>query len=169
VFPTDERDERERATVPAGLVLASIGRRLGGLALDWLLVCVPTVIGVLIAYEFSSTISDEISDTAVLVSTIALVMTAVVYQSLLVGFFGRTVGMIAAGIRVVQQSDGGRVGWWAAAPRAVVPVVFIGIPVLGVYVFLAVYGLAYLGPLRQGLHDRAAGTLVVLNGATVTV
>ena len=169
MFSTDERDESDRGTVPAGLVLASIGRRLGGLVLDWLIVCVPTVFGVLISYEFSETISDEISDTAILVSTIALVATAIAYQSLLVGFFGRTVGMIATGIRVVRQTDGGPVGWFASGQRALVPLLFIGVPVLGVYVFLGVYAMAYLGPLRQGLHDRAAGTLVVLNGARITV
>jgi uncharacterized RDD family membrane protein YckC len=168
VFPTDERDEREGATVPAGLVLASILRRSGGLAIDVLLVLVPSAVGLVAAYGVSDTISDDISDTAILVSQLALVLTALAYQALMVGFFGRTVGMLATGIRVVRQSDGGRVGWFAAVQRAVVPLALIGVPVLGAYVFLGVYALAYLGPLRQGLHDRAAGTLVVLNGASVT-
>jgi uncharacterized RDD family membrane protein YckC len=43
------------------------------------------------------------------------------------------------------------------------------LPEFSVFYAAGVYGLTLLGPLRQGLHDRAAGTLVVLNGARASV
>jgi uncharacterized RDD family membrane protein YckC len=158
VFSTDERDERQPATVPAGLVLASIRRRLGGFAIDQVLSVIPVAIGV-VAMGYRA--GDELSDDALLVMNLSLAVSRVVYETLLVGFFGRTVGKIATRTRVVRQSDGGRVGWFAAGQRALVPVVFSGLPEVGVVYSALVYSVAFLGPLRQGLHDRAAGTLVV--------
>jgi uncharacterized RDD family membrane protein YckC len=162
VFSTDERDERDRATVPAGLVLASIRRRLGGFAIDQVLSIIPVAI-VLVALGYRA--GDDLSDDALLVLNLSLAFSRVVYETLLVGFFGRTVGKIATRTRIVRQADGGRVGWFAAGQRALVPVLFNGLPEIGVVYSALVYVFAFLGPLRQGLHDRAAGTLVVLNHA----
>jgi uncharacterized RDD family membrane protein YckC len=85
----------------------------------------------------------------------------------MVAMLGRTVGKLATGTRVVRQTDGGSVGWWAALQRAMVPVVFSAVPQAGPVLGIMVYAMALLGPLRQGLHDRAAGTLVVLHGARI--
>lgn len=169
MFSTDERDGsdgRASATVPAGLVLASIGRRIGGFAIDQLLVFIPVALGVIaVGYRRG----DNVSDDAIIILNAAVAVSRLAYETLLVGFFGRTVGKIATGTRVVRQSDGGRVGWVASAQRAVVPVAFSGVPQFAIFYSAAVYVLALLGPLRQGLHDRAAGTLVVLNGSRVTL
>jgi uncharacterized RDD family membrane protein YckC len=166
VFPTDERDGSERATVPAGLVLASIARRAGGAVIDQLLVFVPVAVGA-VAYGYRP--GDTLTDDALLVLDVATAVTAFAYAALLIGFFGRTVGKIATGTRVVRQVDGGRVGWFAAVERALVPVVFSSVPEIGLLLGALVYGVALLGPLRQGVHDRAAGTLVVRNGTRVVV
>jgi uncharacterized RDD family membrane protein YckC len=166
VFPTDERDGREGATVPAGLVLAGFGRRIGGFAIDQVLVFIPVAIGVA-ALGYRS--GDDVSNDAILVLNAAVALSRLIYETLLIGFFGRTVGKIATGTRVVRQVDGGRVGWFAAGQRAVVPVVFSGVPKFGVFYSAFVYMFAMLGPLRQGLHDRIAGTLVVRNGARAMV
>ncbi|MCU1361805.1 MAG: hypothetical protein JWN99_3094 [Ilumatobacteraceae bacterium] len=163
MFPTDERDGsgRDAASVPAGLVLAGIGRRVGGFAIDQVLVLVPVAIGVA-AFGFRS--GDDVSTTGVLVLNGAVAVSRLIYETLLVGFFGRTVGKIATGTRVVRQTDGGRIGWFAAVQRALVPVLFSGVPRFAIFYDAFVYMFAFLGPLRQGLHDRVAGTLVVLNG-----
>lgn len=165
MFPTDERDERTTATVPAGLVLAGIGRRIGGFAIDQVLVFIPVAVAV-VALGYRT--SDDISDDAVLAINAAVAGTHLIYATLLIGFFGRTVGKIATGTKVVRQHDGGRVGWIGSAQRAAVPVAFAGVPRFAVFYTAGVYVMALLGPLRQGLHDRAAGTLVVLNGSSAT-
>jgi uncharacterized RDD family membrane protein YckC len=156
VFPTDERPA---LTVPSGLVLASIGRRALGTILDQLLVLVPVAIGVVIS-GFRP--GDDLTDDTLLWLNAISVGLAFVYELLMIGFLGRTVGKFATGTRVVSQVDGSRIGWFGAAQRAVVPAVAAAIPAWGFLLGSIVYGLALLGPLRQGLHDRAAGTLVVM-------
>jgi uncharacterized RDD family membrane protein YckC len=166
MFPTDERDGREAATVPAGLVLAGFYRRIGGFAIDQVLVFIPVAICVA---AFGYRTGDDLSNDAILVVNGSVAITRLIYETLLIGFFGRTVGKIATGTRVVRQVDGGRVGFFAAAQRAVVPAVFSGVPRFAVFYNAFVYMFALLGPMRQGLHDRVAGTLVVRNGARVVV
>jgi uncharacterized RDD family membrane protein YckC len=161
MFPTDERESREAATVPAGLVLAGPGRRIGGFAIDQLLVLLPVALGaVVLGFRTGDTVSND----ELFVLNIATAASRLIYDTLLVGCFGRTVGKIATGTRVVRQSDGGRVSWFAAVQRALIPTLFSGLPEFSVFYTTGVYGMALLGPLRQGLHDRAAGTLVVING-----
>jgi uncharacterized RDD family membrane protein YckC len=160
VFPTDERDEREPPSVPAGLVLAPMGRRVLGELVDELLIFLPAALGAAIA---GYRLGDDISDDAILVFNVVLAATALLYKTLMIGWFARTVGKIAAGTRVVRQVDGGRVGWFAATQRALVPVVATGVPEVGWILGPIVYGWAFFSPLRQGVHDRAAGTVVVLH------
>jgi uncharacterized RDD family membrane protein YckC len=165
VFPTDERDERPAATVPAGLLLASIARRAVGTILDQLLVFLPVALVVVVrGYRLGDTVSDDM----VLALNIAAAAVALCYETTMVALLGRTVGKFVTGTRVVRQSDGGEVGWVSAGQRALVPVVASAVPQIGWILGAGVYGMALLGPLRQGLHDRAAGTLVVLNGARAT-
>lgn len=166
VFPTDEREERPAATVPAGLVLASIGRRALGTILDQFLVFLPVAIVVVVqGYR----LGDSVSDDMVLVLNIATAAVALCYDTVMIALLGRTVGKFATGTRVVRQVDGGEVGWFSAGQRALVPVVFSAVPDIGWALGAGVYAMAFLGPLRQGLHDRAAGTIVVLNGTHAPV
>jgi uncharacterized RDD family membrane protein YckC len=165
MFSTDERDERQAATVPAGLVLAPIGRRALGAVIDQILVLLPVAAAAVI-YGYRP--GDTVTDNGLLVLNLATASVALIYESLMIGLLGRTVGKFATGTRVVNQTDGGRVGWFSAVQRALVPVVFSAVPTAGWLLGAIVYAFAFLGPLRQGLHDRAAGTLVVLNAARTT-
>jgi hypothetical protein len=45
-----------------------------------------------------------------------------------------------------------------------VPVLAGAIPEIGVLLGARVYGVAFADPLRRGIHDRAAGSLVVRHG-----
>jgi uncharacterized RDD family membrane protein YckC len=155
VYPTDER---EVETVPEGLVLATIRRRAIGALLDQMLVVLPVALGAL-AWGFRP--GDSVTDGTLFVLNISSAGVALVYATIMIGLFGRTVGKFATGTRVARRSDGGRVGWFAAAQRAVVPVAAGAVPQIGIVLVAMVYAAAYLGPLRQGIHDRAAGTLVV--------
>ena len=146
-------------TVPAGLTLAPLVRRVLGLLLDQLIIVVPVVI---VAVGFGLRVGDEISDDALFWITFAATAVAFVYHTTMVGLLGRTVGKLATGTRVVRADGGEAVGWTAATMRALVPLVFGAVPQVGMVLGFVVYALASFSPLRQGLHDRAAGTLVVL-------
>jgi uncharacterized RDD family membrane protein YckC len=85
-----------------------------------------------------------------------------------VAVWGRTIGKLVVGTRVVTVDDEARPGWRRATIRMVVAtgpsLVPIRIPLLrgwtGPVWAIAVFG-PILGAGRRGLHDRAAGTTVV--------
>lgn len=156
MFPAG--DEVAQPVVPAGLTLAPIGRRVAGLILDQLIVAFPVAI---VALAFGYTPSNTITSRSLLFFNIALTGASFVYQTLMIGLLGRTVGKIALGTRVVRLIDGRRPNWSESAMRSLVPLALEAIPRVGVFLWLMVYSLAMWSPLRQGLHDRAAGTLVV--------
>jgi uncharacterized RDD family membrane protein YckC len=160
MFPAG--DEVAQPAVPAGLILAPIIRRIGGLLLDQILVALPVVL-VVVAIGFTP--SDNVTSTSLLVFNIALTSVAFVYETLMIGMLGRTVGKIALGTRVVRAADGGRPGWTEATMRALVPLSLGAIPRVGIVLGVLVYSMALWNPLRQGLHDKAAGTLVVRHAA----
>ncbi|MEP7112923.1 MAG: RDD family protein [Ilumatobacteraceae bacterium] len=156
MFPAG--NEVAQPAVPAGLILAPIIRRIGGLALDQILVALPVVL-VVIAVGYTP--SDTVTSKSLLAFNIALTSVAFVYETVMIAVVGRTVGKIALGTRVVRLVDGGRPGWSEATMRALVPLSLGAIPRVGVFLGVLVYSLALWNPLRQGLHDKAAGTLVV--------
>ena len=100
----------------------------------------------------------------------AAVVSTAVYLSYVVGMTasrGQTLGKLALGTRVVDVRTGALPTLWQAATRAVVPLaglvvdVAVGVAAVGAFWVLTVYGWLLADPRRRGLHDRAAGTLVV--------
>jgi uncharacterized RDD family membrane protein YckC len=158
VFGVDGRIEEP--AVPAGLVLAPIGRRFGGLLIDELVVFVPVV---LVAFALGLEPGGSISNSTLFAISAATVAASFVYHTVMIAVLGRTVGKLAVGTVVVRAVDGGRVGWSAATLRALVPLAAGAVPSIGFGLTLVVYATAVFNPLRQGLHDRAGGTLVVLH------
>jgi uncharacterized RDD family membrane protein YckC len=156
-------EERGAATVPVGLELASFGRRAIGTLLDQILVMFPVVMAAVVV---GIRPGDELGEDTVLVLGLAMVAVAFGYETVLVALTGRTVGKVATGTRVVRSDDGEAVGWFAAAQRSVVPLAFSSVPTLGLLLGGLVYAWAFVDPRRQGLHDKAAGTLVVRAGGT---
>lgn len=145
--------------LPDGVVLASFPRRIGGLLIDEVVVLLP-VFAVAVALGYRP--GEPITDDALYVFSIAASAVALVYETVMIGVFGRSVGKFATGTRVVHAGDAGRVGWGAAFSRSLVPVAAGAVPQVGPALNLGVYALAFFHPRRQGLHDRAAGTLVVM-------
>lgn len=130
--------------------------------IDQILIVLPAAF-IAVAIGFRPT--DSVTSRSLLTFNIGLTAAAFVYETLMIGFLGRTVGKIALGTRVVRLVDGGRPTWSEAAMRALVPLALGAIPQVGVVLGLVVYSLALWNPLRQGLHDKAAGTLVVRHAA----
>jgi len=100
------------------------------------------------------------------------VVLPVLYEFLLTGWRGQTVGKMALRVRVVRYADGGRTTWQQSAFRALVPTVpqFLALmlpesaavlrfvlALLGAWVYVS----ALFDPLLRGIHDRAAGTIVL--------
>jgi uncharacterized RDD family membrane protein YckC len=71
----------------------------------------------------------------------------IVLDTVCIGLFGRTPGMALAGVRCVSIVDGGAIGLGRALLRSVLLALFI--PAL------------IMNGDRRGLHDRAAGSIVV--------
>ncbi len=82
------------------------------------------------------------------------------YETIAIATLGRTVGKWVAGTRV-ELGDGRLPTWHQAALRALVPMAAALVPFLPGLLTLVVFLVAVTNPLRQGVHDRAAGTIVV--------
>jgi uncharacterized RDD family membrane protein YckC len=80
-----------------------------------------------------------------------------IYETGFIAVRGQTPGKMVLGIRVVRVESGSLPGLGRAVARWVVPAVASLIP-LGA---LVVYGWLLWDRRRQGLHDKAAGTVVV--------
>ena len=89
----------------------------------------------------------------------ALVLGAL-YEITLTATMGQTVGKRLLGIKVVHLSDGDVPGWGSATIRYLLPTAVGALPIVQ-FLALVVYLRALWDPMRQGFHDRAAGTIVV--------
>ncbi|MDP2289839.1 MAG: RDD family protein [Actinomycetota bacterium] len=154
---TDE--DRVSPIVPAGHRLASYGRRVGGLAVDLVVINGP----VLAAFLAAGYGPDEATsgDTAIWL-TIAITVVGLLYETLCVWRWGRTLGKLATGTRVVCLVTGGPLDLTRAFQRSLLPTTVSAIPQVGVFLGIGVYVTAFFDPLRQGIHDKAAGSIVVM-------
>ncbi|WP_033213382.1 RDD family protein [Kitasatospora phosalacinea] len=115
---------------------------------------------------YSSDYQSCVNDAGTSVIATAFTMLAVIavflliYEWLLVGLAGATIGKMALGLRVVRENDGQHPGLGAGFIRYILPVVGAFLCYIGTL-------LVYLSPFfdnsgkLQGWHDRAAGTVVI--------
>ncbi len=75
------------------------------------------------------------------------VVVLIVINTVFIGFFGKTPGMALAGIRCIAIHDGGAIGLGRALVRAALLALLIPAVIMD--------------QSRRGLHDRAAGSIVV--------
>lgn len=86
----------------------------------------------------------------------------VVYETIAVALWGRTLGKLLLGLRVTRFADGKRPSWAQSAQRILLPSVAWAVPVEGSGAIAAgVYLTSAFEPLRRGWHDRYAGTIVL--------
>ena len=140
--------------------LASIGKRALAQVLDGLVVGVPLF---LLTMALGTSLADQnLTDRQLLWLTVLWVAVTLAYNTVAVAVWGKTVGKHVLGLKVVNRADGGPVSWTYASVRALVPTVVQLVPVIGPGLSIVVYLRAVFHPLRQGLHDAAAGTVVVM-------
>jgi uncharacterized RDD family membrane protein YckC len=171
-----------RVPGPAGLVLADVPNRIMALAID---VIALSVAGFGLAWLFGGLVSQpgaldspggELDVAAFLV---VLVLQSFISFAWFVGFWllhGATPGMRLLGLRVGDASDGRPL----AKRQAIIRWLVLGVPALlaslvlyvpsTVAVVVAAFGLGWLllllytmaqNPVKQGLHDRSARSIVV--------
>ncbi|MFM8846500.1 MAG: RDD family protein [Actinomycetota bacterium] len=137
--------------------LASVGQRALAQVLDGLIIGLPLF---LLTLSFGGDLTDtENSNLAWL--TVLWLGVSLFYSTAFVAISGATPGKRIMKLRVVNRDDGSPVNWTYAAVRALVPTVAGVVPVIGFALNIAVYVRAFFHPYRQGLHDAAAGTIVV--------
>ena len=140
-------------------LLATIGQRFLARLLDGLIVGLPLTILVFAASDISQ--DRNTVDTPLWVQLFAAA-TSALYEVVLIRVWGQTVGKRVLGIKVVRVTDGTLPDWTASVIRYLLPVVPVLVPVPGAFLLsLVIYLVAVTNPLRQGWHDRAAGTIVI--------
>ncbi|MFD5587655.1 MULTISPECIES: RDD family protein [unclassified Streptomyces] len=164
---------------PAAPRLASMGRRFGARVID--AVVFGVVYGILAAAgvasfmnqakdcdpsaaDYETCLNNASSNMAsgVFAAIGVLAVIGLVYEWLLTGLLGATLGKLAVGIRVVKVEDGQKPGLGKSFIRWIIPVV--GSVACGIGQLLV-----YLSPFwdksgrQQGWHDKAASTMVVQN------
>ena len=156
MFPSTE--EKAAPIVPAGLHLASFGRRVVGIVIDQIVVAAP-VFAVFYALGFAP--KDAISEGRAVWFTVTLTVLGLVYETVGIWLWGRTLGKFLTRTRAVSAVDGTRLGFERALQRSLVPTALSAIPLIGPLLGIGVYVYAFFDPLRQGVHDKAAGSIVV--------
>jgi len=112
--------------------VASFGRRLVGLLIDW---AAATLVASFLVDSLARNPWPQL-------------IVFVLAHAFFVGLFGQTLGMMLARVRCVSMADGGAIG----IPRALLRAVLLG---------LLIPAMISDGDGR-GLHDRAAGSVMVL-------
>lgn len=137
--------------------LASIGRRALAQVVDGFVVGIPLF---LVTLAWGGDITDTNNDNLVALTALWLGVN-LFYNTAMIATRGATIGKRLVRIKVVNRTDGSPVSWSYSAVRALIPAVAGLIPVIGFALSIAVYVRAFFHPYRQGLHDAAAGTVVV--------
>lgn len=87
---------------------------------------------------------------------------SVLYETVSVALWGQTLGKLALGVRVARQANGRCPLWWEAGIRIALPALVFAVPHPAAAVAVMVlYAVAVFDPMRRGVPDRAAGTVVV--------
>jgi len=154
--PIEPPDDPSLSAGETSAVLATPGSRLLARLLDGLLLGGVVLILLAISGRYPADTSAA-ALSAALPGVWWLLGFSAVYEVTLVAARGQTLGKMAMRIRVAALPDGGAPGFGRSVMRWVVPVVMNIVPFLGLLAYVPIL----FDPLRQGLHDKAAGTVVV--------
>lgn len=160
---------------------ASFGQRVGGLLIDNL-VLLPVLIVTIVARRYhvvtlhlpnGRTRHHLVSHRLPVLTSLLLAVPLAAYPIAFIAVRGRTLGQQAMRLRVVPEAGGGPVGWaralrrWAVigVPSLIVTIVhvrplgtLIGLWVMVVFLWMQI------DDSKRGLHDKAAGVVVLREG-----
>ncbi len=144
------------------LAVASLAQRLGGVLVDGLLTSMVVVVPLLLGVVHFDTVADLRISAG---WAGLLVAFGAVYTIVPTAVWGQTPGKLAVGSRVVVEADGSVPGWRRSAVRWFVSEGVGQVPFVGIWISLVVIGSLLFDPRRRGMHDKAAGTIVLrVNG-----
>lgn len=169
----------QQAGYPGGPRVASMARRLGARAIDGvafvIIYFVLSALGVAgsigamqdcdpASVTYESCMNDASTTFAASYGAVVgvLMLIGVLYEWLMTGLVGATLGKLCVGIRVVKADTGQKPGLGSSFIRYIIPAV-------GSLACCVGQTLVYLSPFwdksgrQQGWHDKAAGTMVVQN------
>ena len=166
--PHSPQAMRGWATLGTGeeVELAQPLRRLAARILDWVVMflgfLVLSAIG-LAAVLGADNLTGDQSDAAVGLIGLALAgaVIGILYEVALIAVKGQTLGKMAVSIKVVRADNGRVPGWGKSAGRWIIPTVANFIPLVGWILSLLVFISLLWDRVRQGWHDKVAGTLVI--------
>jgi uncharacterized RDD family membrane protein YckC len=140
--------------------LAAPAPRFGARALDLALVATPALVVLAVT---ARTINGQLQLEVPFWLGPAVIALGVLYELIAVARWGRTLGKVLLGLRVVRYTDGARPTPVQALLRALVPWSMLALPIgpFAVGLFLVVYGSGVVGALHRGVPDQAGGTLVI--------
>ena len=147
--------------------LASAGARLGARVLDSIIMIVGYVIllvigiGAAVGASWGSEEASALSVGAIVATVLLIAIVGILYEVTMIALKGQTLGKMATSIKVVRADNGQVPGWGKSIGRWIIPVALAFIPVVGWILSLLVYLSLLWDKIRQGWHDKAAGTLVV--------
>ena len=137
--------------------IAEPWKRLAGFVIDWMvLVMTSLVIVSLLGIDLGG-------GDALRLPTSARTVQGLVGAAYYIGFTasrGQTPGKMLIGTRVVMKTTGEIPAPGPAVMRWAIPGLFVFLPGVSV-ISVVIYGWLFFNPYRQGLHDKAARTVVV--------
>jgi uncharacterized RDD family membrane protein YckC len=157
--------------MPMGPIYAGFGSRFVGFIIDIILLAIPigVLVSILVAGELSTyTSGGTLSGGALFGIYLVAPLLIAGYFTLTVALMGGTIGQKVMSLRVADAASGQRATYMQAFLRSIIFWVQGVIPIRGV---ASAVGLACLvgmlwvawDPMKQGLHDKLAKTVVVKN------
>ena len=152
-------------TVELAGPLGRLGARIIDVVIMFVISIILLAVGVLSVIGMSSgDVTDEESAAGVAAFVgfaLAGAAVGIVYEVSMIALRGQTLGKMATRIRVVRADNGQIPGWGKSIGRWIIPAVLGFIPFVGWLLSLLVYVSLLWDKVRQGWHDKAAGTLVI--------
>ena len=129
---------------PAGQLSARAAPRLQAYLRDFFVYMAAVVSCMLVAVAIATPIATQ-------VSVVAGILFLLLYEPVCIWMAGGTIGHLSLNLRVARAKDLGPVSFWQALLRTVVK------GLVGVWGFISIY----FTRRCQGIHDLAAGTVVI--------
>ena len=153
-------EQAAQAPAPPMAELASRGRRLMAVLVDWVVSILLAIPGVIVAIGPVFNGSEEPDPLGIVLIGLAMILLTIV-QAVLISKRGQSIGKIALGIRIAHSVDGSNPGFLKGfLIRTFVPQIIYQVPLLG-FLFLLVDSCFIFSERRQCIHDLMAETVVL--------